>query len=404
MNRTPAAGALSHIKIVELGSFIAGPFCGQLLADLGAEVIKVEPPGAGDAMRRWGAQKSKEGLSLWWPVIARNKLSVTLDLRRKEAREAARRLILDADVLIENFRPGTLENWGLAPADLQRAKPSLIISRVSAFGQTGPYSHRGGFGSVAEAAAGLRHLTGFPDLPPPRVGISIGDSLAGLFSAIGILAALVHRSRSMDRGQIIDVSIAESVLAVMESVFSEYMETGLSRDRTGSILPGIAPSNLYPTANGKLVLIAANADGLFLRLAAAMGMPRLADDPRFGTHAARGQHQAELDRIIAAWTEMQSADEILGLMEKAGVPAGPVNDAATVCADLHFRAREMIVSVDALGLGAVTMQGVVPKLSDSPGSIRWAGPPLGAHNREILGGRLKLSPAEIEHLSTATSA
>jgi formyl-CoA transferase/succinyl-CoA--D-citramalate CoA-transferase len=395
---TAATGALAHLKVVELGSFIAGPFCGQILADLGAEVIKVEPPRSGDPMRQWGAQKSSNGQSLWWPVIGRNKLSVTLDLRKPQACRLVRSLILQADVLVENFRPGTLEAWDLAPADLQREKPELIVSRVSGFGQTGPYSRRGGFASVAEAMAGLRHLTGFPDRPPPRVGISIGDSLAGLFSAIGILAALAARPQRENRGQIVDVAITESVLAVMESVIAEYVETGIARGRTGNTLPGIAPSNLYPTADQKLVLIAANADGLFGKLARAMNMSWLAADPRFERHGARGKHQAELDDIIAQWSRTRTLAQILHLMEESGVPAGPVNDAAAVCADPHFQARGMIAEVESPETGTITMQGIVPKLSATPGSIRWPGPALGAHNAQIFGERLKMSSEDIEAL------
>ncbi|MDP9083750.1 MAG: CoA transferase [Pseudomonadota bacterium] len=390
------AGPLSHIKVVELGSFIAGPFCGQLLADMGAEVIKIEPPRTGDPMRQWGVQKAADGQSLWWAVIGRNKLSVTLDLRNAEAREHVRRLILDADVLIENFRPGTLESWNLSPAELQREQPELIVARISGFGQTGPYSRRAGFGSVAEAMSGLRHITGSPDRPPARVGISLGDSLAGLFGVIGVLSSLVARPVRQNKGQVVDVSIAESVLGVMESIVAEYAATGAVRQRTGSILPGIAPSNLYPTVDDDVILIGANADNIFARLAEVMGQSELASDPRFATHVARGRNQNELDGIVAAWTATKPLSELLDLMERSGVPAGPVNDAAGVCADPHFRAREAIVEVPAGDLGTLTMQGISPRLSETPGSVRWTGPSLGEHNEEILIGRLGIAR---EHLN-----
>jgi len=291
MSRGEAKGPLAGLKIIEMGSFIAGPFCGQLLADFGADVVKLEPPGTGDAMRQWGVSK-KDGKSLWWPVIARNKQSVTLDLRRPEGRELARRLIAEADVLVENFRPGTLEDWGLGPDVLKAENPGLIVARVSGFGQTGPYAKRAGFGSVAEAMAGMRGLAGFADRPPPRVGLSIGDSLAGVFAAMGVLLALRSRDAHVERqGQVVDVAITESVLAVLESVISEYSGTGNLRGRTGSILPGVAPSNLYPTADGTWILIGANADGIFRRLAVAMGEPELGTDARYATHSARGHRQ-----------------------------------------------------------------------------------------------------------------
>jgi formyl-CoA transferase/succinyl-CoA--D-citramalate CoA-transferase len=398
MEEQLSAGPLSHIKVVELGSFIAGPYCGQILADLGAEVIKVEPPHVGDTMRQWGVQKSSNGQSLWWSVIGRNKKSVTIDLRKPEGRELARSLILDADVLLENFRPGTLEAWGLAPKILRNEKPSLIIARVSGFGQTGPYSKQGGFGSVAEAIAGLRHLAGYPDQIPPRFGISIGDSLAGVFTTIGVLSALVARPLREDRGQVVDVSITESVLAVLESVFSEYAATGAVRSRSGSVLPGIAPSNLYPTSDGNFILIAANADGVFTRLAEAMARPGLAHDEKYATHLARGQRQSELDSIVAEWTKSKTLSELLELMQQFGVPAGPVNDAAAVCADPHFREREAIIEVPTEYEGTITMQGIVPKLSETPGKVRWTGPKLGEHNESIFLGRLNLSPERYAEL------
>lgn len=391
-------GPLSHVRVIELGSFIAGPFCGQLLADLGAEVIKVEPPIVGDAMRQWGAVKATNGRSLWWSVIGRNKRSITLDLRKPEGQRIVRELARDADVLIENFRPGTLERWGLAPGDLRQENDRLIVARVSGFGQTGPYSDKAGFGAVAEAASGLRSLTGHPDRMPARVGISIGDSLAGLYAAIGVLAALVARPGRKGGGQDVDVSIAESVLGVIESVIAEFAETGAIRQRTGPILPGIAPSNLYPTADGRPVLIAANADGLFSKLAMAMDAAELAIDERFSSHASRGRYQHELDEIIAAWTATKTLPDLLSLMDEHGIPAGPVNDARAVARDPHFRAREAVLEVPDATLGSVTMQGVFPKLSATPGRIRWTGPELGADTDDILSRRLGYSAEQVARL------
>jgi formyl-CoA transferase/succinyl-CoA--D-citramalate CoA-transferase len=390
---------LSHLRAIEVGAFIAGPFCGQILADLGMDVIKVEPPGRGDAMRTWGAARTSNGKSLWWPVIGRNKRSLSLDLRKPDGRDILRRLVAEADVLIENFRPGTLERWGLAPEDLRRENPSLIVARVSGFGQTGPYSEKAGFGAVAEAMAGLRTLTGYPDRPSTRVGISIGDSLAGLYAAIGVLTAVVARGQRAGAGQTIDVSIAEAVLGVMESVLSEQAATGAVRTRSGPVLPKIAPSNVYPTAEGGEVVIAANADGLFRHLCEAMGRPDLADDPAFATHEARGARQAELDAIIGAWTKDRPRGEVIALMDRHGIPAGPVNDAAAVVSDPHFCARGAIVEVPDVSFGSVTMQGPVPKLDGTPGTIRWTGPEVGAHTRDILADTLGLDAASLDRLA-----
>ncbi len=381
-----STGPLARLRVIELGSFIAGPFCGQLLADLGAQVVKIEPPRGGDAMRQWGAAKASNGQSLWWSVIGRNKRSVTLDLRKAEGQHILRELARDADVLIENFRPGTLEKWGLDPKVLRQENPDLIVARVSGFGQTGPYSSKAGFGAIAEAFSGLRNLTGDPDRAPTRVGISIGDSLAGLYATIGVLSALVARQNGQAEGQDVDVAIAESVLSVLESVVAEYAETGAVRQRTGSVLPGIAPSNLYPTRDGAPILIAANADGLFRELAVAMDQAELGLDSRFATHAARGRHQQELDEIIASWTSTRSLPDLIDLMDEHGIPAGPVNDARAVAADPHFRERGAIVEVPDPLLGAVTMQGVFPRLSATPGEIRWTGPALGADTDDILSG------------------
>lgn len=390
---TDTRGPLADIRVVEMGSLLAGPFCGQLLADFGAEVIKVEAPGAGDPMRVWGRYR-KEGRTLWWPVIARNKKSVTLNLREPEGQELARRLIEGADILIENFRPGTMERWGLGYDVLSAINPGLIMVRVSGYGQTGPYAQRAGFGAIGEAMGGIRHVTGYPDMPSSRVGISLGDSLAATFGALGALTALHHRETNGGRGQVVDVGIYEAVLALMESTIPEYALTGYIRGRTGPVLPFIAPSNIYPTSEGGYVLIAANADNPFRRLATALGHPEWAEDPRFATHHARGEHMEEIDSLIAAWTRERTADEILAAMVEAGVPAGKVYTAADMMDDPQYAARENIVWVEDPEIGPVPMQNVVPRLTETPGSVRWTGPALGEHNVEIFGGLLGLSEEE----------
>ncbi len=390
--------ALEGVRVVELGTLLAGPFCGQLLGDLGAEVIKVEPPGSGDPMRQWGRNKVN-GRSLWWPIIARNKKSVTIDLHKPEGQQLARCLIAKADILVENFRPGTLEKWGLGYEELSRDNPGLIMVRVSGYGQSGPYHRRAGFGSIAEAMGGLRYITGYPDRPPTRIGISIGDALAGTLGALGALAALWRRDLKGGRGQVVDVAIYEAVLAYMESLIPEYSLTGYIRERTGSVLPGVAPSNIYPTADGQWLVMGANADNVFRRLCQAMGRPELADDPRFATHDARGQNMATLDAIIAEWTSTQPVDRLVELLNEVGVPAGKIYTAREMLADPHFAARNAIVWVDAPGIGKMPMQNVFPKLSATPGRVRWAGPDLGEHNREVFCGLLGLGEAELAELA-----
>lgn len=373
-------GPLSDIRVVELGQLIAGPFCAQLFGDLGANVIKIEPPKTGDPMRQWGAGDPP----VWWEVIARNKRSVAADLRTPEGQEIARRLIATADVLIENFRPGTLEKWNLAPADLCAANPRLIVVRVSGYGQTGPYSTRAGFGGIGEAMGGWRALVGTADRPPSRLGVSIGDSLAGTYGCLGALAALHEREKS-GRGQVVDVSLFESVLQVMEGLVPEYAAAGHVRVRSGSILKGIAPSNVYPCSDGEL-LIAGNQDAIFRRLATAMGQPELGEDPRFATHVARGQNQALLDEMIADWTRGQTVAAVEKLMEEYAVPAGRMFAARDMLADPHFAAREAIVSVETEHHGTLPMQGVFPRLSRTPGGVRAAAPvTVGADTDALLG-------------------
>lgn len=375
----PVNGPLHGLKVVEMGQLIAGPFCGQLLGDMGAEVIKLEAPGVGDPMRHWGQGETPT----WWRVIARNKYSVAVDLRAAEGQQTARDLIAQADILIENFRPGTLEKWGLAPADLTEANPRLIVVRVSGYGQTGPYSSRAGFGGIGEAMGGWRGIVGEPDRAPSRMGVSIGDTLAATYGCMGALAALQHRERT-GQGQVVDSSLYESVLQVMESMIPEYAVNGHKRTRTGSVLPKIAPSNVYPCADGEY-LIGANQDAVFARLCVAMGRPELATDARYATHLARGEHQSELDALIGEWTATLTVQALEDLMIEHAVPAGRVFDAEDMMADPHFAAREAIIEVEDPVLGKVPMQGVFPKLSATPGSVRRPAPlEVGQDTADVL--------------------
>jgi formyl-CoA transferase len=387
---------LDGVRVIECGTLIAGPFCGQLLGDFGAEVVKVEDPGVGDPMRQWGQVKS-HGLSLHWPVIARNKKSVTANLRRSEGQVILRRLVEKADVLVENFRPGTLEKWGLGPDRLRSLNPRLVITRVSGYGQSGPYSPRAGFGSIGEAMGGLRYLSGEPDRPPSRVGISLGDSLAATFAALGTVLALRARDRS-GTGQVVDSAIYEAVLSLMEAVLPEWELASYQRQRTGSVLPGAAPSNVYPTADGDEVLIAANRDTVFVRLTEVMAAPRLATDERFATNDARSANQELLDSVVAAWSGTMPADEVLQLLHAAGVPAGRVYQAKDMFADPHFAAREAIVRLAHPILGDFPVQNVAPKLSATPGSVRSLGPELGADNDSVYREWLGMTDEEVASL------
>ena len=396
MTETAAEGPLSGLRVIEMGTLIAGPFCGQILGDFGAEVIKLEDPGTGDPMRQWG-RSLPNGLSPWWPVIGRNKKSVSLDLRQPEGQALARTLIGRADVVIENFRPGSLEKWGLAYETLSAGNPRLVMARVSGFGQTGPYSQRAGYGLIGEAMGGLRHITGEPDRPPARAGISIGDSLAAMHAVMGVMMALHARERT-GRGQVVDAALYESVLAVMENLVTEYDLTGYVRERSGSILPGIAPSNVYPCAGGEMILIGGNGDTVFARLAEAMDRSELAADARYATHAARGANQAELDAIIAAWTSRWTLSELLALLEAKGVPCGRIYRAPAMLEDPQFAAREAIVTTDHPVFGPIRMQNAFPKLSETPGRVRWPGPALGEHTDEVLRQVAGMSEGEIAAL------
>ena len=399
MTDTAAPGPLSDLVVIEMGTLIAGPFCGQILGDFGAEVIKIEDPKTGDPMRQWGRSLPK-GLSPWWPVIGRNKKSVGIDLRKPEGQALARELIAGADVVIENFRPGAMEKWGLSYEALSQINPRLIMARVSGFGQTGPYSQRAGYGLIGEAMGGLRHVTGEPDRPPARAGISIGDSLAAMHAVMGITMALHHRART-GKGQVIDAALYESVLAVMENLVTEYDLTGYVRERSGSILPGIAPSNAYPCRNGEMILIGGNGDNVYARLTEAMGRPDLKTDPKFVDHASRGANQTELDGVIAAWTATQDLDDLLALLEAKGVPCSRVYRAPDMLEDPQFAAREAIVTVDHEVFGPIRMQNAFPKLSETPGRVRWPGPPLGAHTDEVLAARAGCTPQRLAELRAA---
>ncbi|MDN3481385.1 CoA transferase [Arthrobacter sp. APC 3897] len=392
-----SAGPLAGVRVVEMGQLLAGPFCGQLLGDLGADVVKIEDPAKGDPLRQWGRQLPK-GQSLWWSVVGRNKRSVTLNLREAEGQELARKLIADADILVENFRPGTMERWGMGFEDLQEINPRLVMVRVSGFGQDGPYSQRAGYGAIGEAMGGLRYVVGDPSTPPSRVGISIGDTLAAMFATIGALAALQERQVS-GRGQMVDSAIYEAVLGVMESLVPEWQITGYQRERTGAVLPNIAPSNVYPTKDGQWLLIAANQDTVFARLAKAMQAPELAADGRYATHGARGERQEELDERIAAFTSSLDAEALEAVLEEHGVPSGRIFRPVDMFTDPQFQARGSITEVDHPALGSLAMQNVFPRLSRTRGSIRWPGPELGAHTAEVLAG-VGVDPAALQDLRT----
>ena len=389
------AGPLEGLTVIETGQLIAGPFCGQLLGDMGADVVKIEAPGAGDPMRAWG----RPGFPLHWEVVGRNKRCVSADLRRPEGQALARALIAGADVLVENFRPGTLEKWNLAPEALRAQNPRLIVARMSGYGQTGPYSERAGYGGIGEAIGGWRAIVGDPDRPPSRMGVSIGDALAATYGCLGVLAALHHREKT-GRGQIVDSALYEAVLQVMESLVPDWAVAGHSRGRSGSILPGIAPSNVYRCADGDF-LIAANQDTVFARLCEAMGRPDLATDPRYATHEARGERQAELDALIEAWTSERTVEAVEAAMNAAGVPAGRIFRPADMLADPHFRARESIVTLAHPRWGALPMQNVFPRLSETPGRVRRpAAQSVGADNAEVYGQKLGLTAADLADLAS----
>ncbi|MBF0676012.1 CaiB/BaiF CoA-transferase family protein [Pseudomonas sp.] len=380
--RTDAGLPLQGVKVLEMGQLIAGPFASKLLGEFGAEVIKIEPPGVGDPLRKW--RKLKDGTSLWWHVQSRNKQSITLDLKEPEGQDIVRRLVAEADVLVENFRPGTLEGWGLGWEELEQINPRLIMLRISGYGQTGPYRDLPGFGVIGEAMGGLRHLTGYPGQPPVRVGVSIGDSLSSLYGVIGVLLALQERQRS-GKGQSIDVALYESVFGMMESLIPEYDAFGHVREPAGSALPGITPSNSYRCNDGSYVLIAGNGDSIYKRLMNLIGRPELGDDPRFAHNDGRSQHAELIDAAIGEWTARHSRSDIIEALKGARVPAGYPYTAADIVQDPHYLARQMIEQVQTFA-GPLKVPGVLPKLSRTPGRIGTGGPQLGEHTDDVLAG------------------
>ena len=377
----PEAEALRGVRVIELGSLIAGPYAAGLLAQFGAEVIKIEPPGEGDPLRKW--RKLHDGTSLWWYSQSRNKKSVTVNLKAPAGQALVRDLVKSADIVIENFRAGQLESWGLGWETLSAANPNLVMVRVSGYGQSGPYRDRPGFAAIAESMGGMRYLAGYPDRPPVRVGISLGDSLASLYGVIGALLAMVHLKNG-GKGQYIDVALYEAVFGVMESLIPEFSVLGHVRERTGSTLPGIAPSNTYPCRDGRYVIIAGNSDGIFKRLMNAIGRKDLAEDPSLARNDGRVQKSEMLDEAIGAWTSTHELEHVLEVLEAAEVPSGRIYTAADIAADPHYRARGMLQEHALPDGTSVVVPGIVPKLSGTPGATRWLGPKLGEHTQEIF--------------------
>jgi len=388
---------LSGIKVLELGQLMAGPFAGTLLAYFGADVIKIEPPGKGDAVRGWRAVEGDT--SLWWYSLGRNKRSVTVNLKSEEGREIVRRLAADVDVLIENFRPGTLEKWGLGPEDLKPINPGLIIARVSGYGQDGPYASRPGYASVCEGVGGLRYVNGFPGQPPVRQNLSLGDSLTGLHAAFGIMLSLFHRDRQPAKpGQIVDIGIFEAVYNMMEAVVPEYDRMGMVRGPSGTTITGVVPTNTYPCRDDKYVIIGGNGDSIFRRLMTAAGRPDMADDPELQDNAGRLTHQETVDGAIADWTRTLDASEVLTILEGVRVPAGLIYSVVDMVDDPHFQARGLFEEVEAGGR-PLKLPAIVPKLSETPGRTEWAGPAVGEHTKEVLGQVLGLSDDAIDNLA-----
>ncbi len=391
---------LDGIRVLELGQLMAGPFAGTVLGYFGADVIKVEPPGRGDPVRGWRLVDDG-GTSMWWYSLGRNKRCVTLDLRQEEGRAIARRLADQVDVLIENFRPGTMERWGLGPDELEKTNPGLVYSRISGYGQDGPYASQPGYASVCEGVGGMRYVTGFPEGPPVRANLSLGDSLAALHAALGIVMALFRRDRKhrgSDRGQVVDTAIYEAVFNMMEAVVPEYDRAGAVREPSGSTITGIVPTNTYPARDGRWVIIGGNGDSIYKRLMNAAGRSDLADDPRLADNPGRVAHQQEIDDAIGEWTKTLSVEEVLEAMESARVPAGPINSVADMMADPHFEARGLFETVDAGG-APLRIPAILPKLRDTPGGTTWAGPPVGSHNDDVFGELLGLSADERRELA-----
>jgi len=382
MSSKPAP--LAGLKVLEMGTLIAGPFCTRLLAEFGAEVIKIEAPGEGDPLRNW--RKLHKGTSLWWLVQARNKKSVTVNLRHADGQEIVRRLAQGCDIVVENFRPGAMEKWGLGYDRLSAANPGLVMVRLSGYGQTGPYRDQPGFGAIGEAMGGIRFVTGYPDRPPVRAGISLGDSIAALYGVMGALMALHARAANGGRGQVVDVALYEAVFSLMESLLPEYDMFQFVRTRSGASLPGIVPSNTYTTRDAKYIVIGANADSIFKRLMTAIGRPDLTDDPTLANNEGRVARTEELDGIIGGWCAQHDLDEVLRVLAEADVPSGKIYDIADIVRDVHYQARGMLEEHRLPDGATLKLPGIIPKMSDTLGATRWLGPALGAHTEEILRG------------------
>ncbi len=396
MQSNPSVRPLDGVRVLELGQLLAGPFAGSMLGYFGAEIIKVESPGKGDPIRAWRVLNN--GTSLWWRSLGRNKKCVTLNLHTEKGRQIAWQLADQVDILIENFRPGTMEKWGLGPEDVKRTNPELIYARVSGYGQTGPYATRPGFASVCEGIGGFRYLNGFPGQPPVRPNLSMGDTLAGLHAVIGILLAYIQRNKpSAGTGQVVDVAIYEAVFNLLEAVVPEYDGAGVIREPSGSTLTGIVPTNTYLCQDGKYVVIGGNADSIFQRLMRAADRPEMAEDPRLADNAGRVTHEPEIDAAISAWTASLDSDAVLALLEAAAVPSGPIYSVTDMMTDPHFNARDLFHTVEIDGK-PLKIPALLPRLSETPGSTDWPGPEVGAHNRDILGGLLGFSDTELEAL------
>ncbi len=390
------AKPLEGIRVLELGSLIAGPFASRLLAEFGAEVVKVEQPKNGDPIRNW--RMVHKGTSLWWYVQSRNKKCITLDLKSAEGQSIIKKMVKEMDIIIENFRPGTLEKWGLGYEELKAINPKLVMVRISGYGQDGPYKDKPGFGSIGEAMGGIRYLTGYPELPPTRSGISLGDSVSSLYAVIGALMALRHREVNGGQGQVIDVALYESVFSLMESMVPEYDMFKHIRERTGSTLPGIAPSNIYLCKDGKYVVIGANGDSIYKRLTFVMNRNDLYEDERFKSNAGRAKHMEYLDNEIGKWTKQYELKEVLGFLEGAGIPSGPIYNIEDMMKDKQFLDRKMFEDVEVEGIGKFKVPGIVPKLTETPGSIEWAGPKLGEHSEEVIKKLAGLSDEQYKKL------
>ena len=392
MNNT---GPLSGYRVIELGQLLAGPFAGCMLGYFGAEVIKIEPPEGGDPIRRW--REVEDGTSFWWYSLARNKKSVTIDLKSKKGGDLVRELINSADVVIENFRPGVVEAWGLGPNEFKRSNPGLVYARISGYGQYGPYSAKPGFASVCEGMSGFRYVNGYPGEVPVRPNLSIGDTISGIHAALGISIALLEQKQS-GHGQVVDVALYESMFNLMEAVVPEYDGAGVIREPSGSTVTGIVPTNTYRCRDGKFVVIGGNGDSIFQRLMLAAGQPQMAKDPRLASNPGRVEHEAEIDRVLSAWCQQNDSAQLLDILDQSKVPAGPIYNVEDMVNDAHFKARGLFEEVEVNGK-PLKIPAIMPKLEKTPGRTRWPGPELGSHNQEVLGGLLGLSVDELEGLS-----